>query len=484
MPSPSGLNVPAAAVRPLVVPVTSGAGGDGCASEGPKPTLAARAVERCRIIGVGVADARRRHRPRDWLSSLESLASRAPQPAACAVAPLRSRSGREQSAPAVLAVRGPIFGVEYLVRQARITDIDRLASIGHASMERSGRGSLDAADLMRQLVYLPNASLLVAEVAARARGRRTPRPSAVGRRRRLRRHHRPVGRRTRSRRGPRHRRTTGGAPAVREQQGLLDGRGRRTLRSSGPRPPRAGGLRHRRANALAVRRGGRCNGPPNLAPWAAGKAGPPPHHRSQCGQERRRLRGRGEHLLRGQGGRRGHRLRHAAEVGHRRTRFRPRVRVHRARPGQREPAQLPPVPRAAPVQGRQQGHPQVRRRQGQGEPRHRARRRPDEDRAQPRHRRHRVGRRRLRLRDPRRPGDGRPVRGHQLPRQHVVGPDRGRRPVHRHHPDRPRRQELHAFGPPGRGRRGGPVDDRGPREAVRGHRAWSWPRSWPWPAGT
>ena len=53
--------------------------------------------------------------------------------------------------------------MEYLVRQARITDIDRLASIGHASLERSGRGSLDAAGLMRQLVYLPNASLLVAE---------------------------------------------------------------------------------------------------------------------------------------------------------------------------------------------------------------------------------------------------------------------------------------------------------------------------------
>jgi GNAT superfamily N-acetyltransferase len=54
--------------------------------------------------------------------------------------------------------------VEYLVRQARITDIDRLATIGRASLTRAGSGSLDAADLMRQLVYLPNASLLVAEV--------------------------------------------------------------------------------------------------------------------------------------------------------------------------------------------------------------------------------------------------------------------------------------------------------------------------------
>ena len=54
--------------------------------------------------------------------------------------------------------------MEYLVRQARITDIDRLATLGRASIPRSGPGSLDAADLMRQLVYLPNASMLVAEV--------------------------------------------------------------------------------------------------------------------------------------------------------------------------------------------------------------------------------------------------------------------------------------------------------------------------------
>ena len=53
--------------------------------------------------------------------------------------------------------------MEYLIRQARITDIDRLAGIGRASMPGAGAGSLDAADLLRQLVYLPNASLLVAE---------------------------------------------------------------------------------------------------------------------------------------------------------------------------------------------------------------------------------------------------------------------------------------------------------------------------------
>lgn len=98
-----------------------------------------------------------------WLSSLESLASRAPHPAACVAAPSDPCRDGSRYAPAALAARGPTFGVEYLVRQARITDIDRLASIGHASLERSGRGSLDAAGLMRQLVYLPNASLLVAE---------------------------------------------------------------------------------------------------------------------------------------------------------------------------------------------------------------------------------------------------------------------------------------------------------------------------------
>ncbi len=53
--------------------------------------------------------------------------------------------------------------MEYQVRPARITDIDRLTAIGHASLPGAGRGSLDAAGLLRQLVYLPNASLVVAE---------------------------------------------------------------------------------------------------------------------------------------------------------------------------------------------------------------------------------------------------------------------------------------------------------------------------------
>ena len=53
--------------------------------------------------------------------------------------------------------------MEYTSRPARITDIDRLAAIGHDSMTASAAGSLGAADLLRQCVYLPHASVLVAE---------------------------------------------------------------------------------------------------------------------------------------------------------------------------------------------------------------------------------------------------------------------------------------------------------------------------------
>ena len=54
--------------------------------------------------------------------------------------------------------------MEYLVRAARITDVDRLVALSHESLTMSGgRGPLVAADLLRQLVYLPQASILVAE---------------------------------------------------------------------------------------------------------------------------------------------------------------------------------------------------------------------------------------------------------------------------------------------------------------------------------
>jgi len=54
--------------------------------------------------------------------------------------------------------------VEYLVRAARVTDIDRIVALSEASMrlERT-ENPLGAADLLRQLVYLPQASVFVAE---------------------------------------------------------------------------------------------------------------------------------------------------------------------------------------------------------------------------------------------------------------------------------------------------------------------------------
>jgi GNAT superfamily N-acetyltransferase len=54
--------------------------------------------------------------------------------------------------------------VEYLVRTARITDIDRLVALIDATRPADRRDSpMDAADLLRQLVYLPQASIFVAE---------------------------------------------------------------------------------------------------------------------------------------------------------------------------------------------------------------------------------------------------------------------------------------------------------------------------------
>jgi hypothetical protein len=55
--------------------------------------------------------------------------------------------------------------VEYQVRAARITDIDRLVALctGPGAMTDVD-GPLVAPDLLRQLVYLPQASVLVAEL--------------------------------------------------------------------------------------------------------------------------------------------------------------------------------------------------------------------------------------------------------------------------------------------------------------------------------
>jgi predicted N-acetyltransferase YhbS len=55
--------------------------------------------------------------------------------------------------------------VEYLVRAARVTDIDRVVALSDDAMQMSRAESpLGAADLMRQLVYLPQASIVVAEM--------------------------------------------------------------------------------------------------------------------------------------------------------------------------------------------------------------------------------------------------------------------------------------------------------------------------------
>ena len=54
--------------------------------------------------------------------------------------------------------------MEYLVRAARITDIDRLVALSAATGAAApGASPMDAADLLRQLVYLPQASIFVAE---------------------------------------------------------------------------------------------------------------------------------------------------------------------------------------------------------------------------------------------------------------------------------------------------------------------------------
>ncbi len=51
-----------------------------------------------------------------------------------------------------------------MVRAARITDVDRLVALADAELRSDdGEAPLVAADLLRQLVYLPQASVLVAE---------------------------------------------------------------------------------------------------------------------------------------------------------------------------------------------------------------------------------------------------------------------------------------------------------------------------------
>jgi GNAT superfamily N-acetyltransferase len=54
--------------------------------------------------------------------------------------------------------------VEYLIRPARVTDIERLVALTGAPVRASAAaGSMDSGDLLRQLVYLPQASIFIAE---------------------------------------------------------------------------------------------------------------------------------------------------------------------------------------------------------------------------------------------------------------------------------------------------------------------------------
>jgi hypothetical protein len=54
--------------------------------------------------------------------------------------------------------------VDYLIRAARITDVDRLVALWREALPpHGGSGPMASPDLLRQLVYLPQASILVAE---------------------------------------------------------------------------------------------------------------------------------------------------------------------------------------------------------------------------------------------------------------------------------------------------------------------------------
>jgi GNAT superfamily N-acetyltransferase len=60
-------------------------------------------------------------------------------------------------------VRGQALGVEYQVRAARITDVERIVALVGSAAPNASAATLEGADLLRQLVYLPQASVIVAE---------------------------------------------------------------------------------------------------------------------------------------------------------------------------------------------------------------------------------------------------------------------------------------------------------------------------------
>ncbi len=80
-------------------------------------------------------------------------------------------SGHRREAPAT-RLEVSLAIVQYQVRTARITDVDRIVSMLDAVARRpeGDRASLGSADLLRQLVNLPHAVVLVAESGRRLAG--------------------------------------------------------------------------------------------------------------------------------------------------------------------------------------------------------------------------------------------------------------------------------------------------------------------------
>ena len=257
---------------------------------------------------------------------------------------------------------------------------------------------------MRQLVYLPQASIFVAETQRIGRGWGGPRPPAVGPRRRLRRDDRPPGRRPDARRRI-------GSPRRSSRSCLrsASNKGCTVVEAVRPDDPAA----RARLEAAGLRRG-RAATTTNRDRGGSRRAS---HLMTAPAEQRDRAGG-------------AHRIDQGVNVGKNVAVFvdvanifyaakaagvdidyvtllksasagRDLVRAYAYTgldPDNENQRNFHDFLRRQQLQGRQQGHPQVRRRQGQGQPRHRARRRHDEDRPEPRHRDRRVGRRRLRAR--------------------------------------------------------------------------------------
>ncbi len=80
----------------------------------------------------------------------------------------RRRSGPvepDRAGPGSPPARGGLSGVDYQVRAARITDVERIVALWTAVEPGAAEAADAATDLLRQLVYLPQASVLVAESA-------------------------------------------------------------------------------------------------------------------------------------------------------------------------------------------------------------------------------------------------------------------------------------------------------------------------------